>query len=87
MANNTLPDIALDSSWTELTAAQAGLVNATAAIQNVGTAHVAVVYGGAAAPVNRSGIVLKHTDTTTGVAANVWARAIGAAGRISVTTL
>lgn len=85
MANNTLTDVVLTGAWQDLVATHAGLAGVAATIQNVGHEEIAIVYGGAGVPADRSGVLLGRMDTTTGAAANVWARSLGAAGRVSVT--
>lgn len=84
MPTATAADRPVTDSWSELTAADAGLASANVSLQNVGTTPVAVVFGGAAAPVGKSGTLLSHLDSVAGNAANIWARSIGASSVLSV---
>lgn len=85
MAHNTLTDVPLTGNWVDLVASHAGLANVAAEIQAVGNGAVAIVWGGVAAPSGKSGRMLRAGEVATGVAANVWAKAIGAGGAVSVT--
>ena len=85
MATNTLADIDLESAWEDLVATHAAAASVEVRIQNVGGGPVAVVAGGAAAPNGKTGALLAPTDSVQVNAANVWMRATGSAGRVSVT--
>lgn len=81
----TLDDVVITDAWEDLVDTHASLAGAAATIQNQGPGPVAIVYGGGAAPTNKSGIMLGVRETATGSSANVWARAINSQGLVSVT--
>lgn len=85
MATQTLDDVDVTDAWEDLTVTHASLVSAAATIQNVQNTPIAVVFGGGTTPTDKSGIVLGPREWVTGAAANVWARAIGDKGAVSVT--
>ena len=85
MAHATLADVSLTGEWIDLTATHAGLVSTAAEIQAAGNGAIAIVWGGASAPTNKSGRVLRAGEVATGSAANVWAKALGHSGVASVT--
>jgi hypothetical protein len=85
MATSTLADVPVGVDWADLVATHATLASVAAEIQNVGSAAVAIVSGGAGAPNGKSGTVLGPRERTSVNAANVWARSLDGSGAVSVT--
>ena len=85
MAHATLADVELTGTWIDLTVVHAGLVSTAAEIQAAGNGAVAIVWGGASMPTDKTGRILRAGEVAAGSAANVWAKAIGHSGVVSVT--
>lgn len=83
----TRDDIAITSVWSELTDTDSGLVSIDARLQNVGSGAVAIVEGGASAPADKSGTILRPGDSVEVNNANLWASSIDSTGIIGVTAL
>lgn len=86
MASLSLADQVLTGAWVDLTVALPALSAANATIQNVGSTPVAISWGADPSGGGISGLVLGPRESCSGTAANVYAKAIGNSGRISVTT-
>jgi hypothetical protein len=56
-------------------------------LQNVNAGAIAIVFGGAAAPTNKSGVVLGPRDSVQGNADHIWAKSLEASGVVGVTTV
>jgi hypothetical protein len=77
MATASQADITATPEWVDATAANAALAGADVLIQNVGRDVVNVVFAGASAPTDKSGIALGPRDSVQGNAANIWIRGGG----------
>ena len=88
MATATQDDFTATGDWSELTATITGAASVDTVIQcldAIGT--VDVVFGGASAPEDATGIRLWPGDSVQGNAANIWVRGNDGSAVVSTTLL
>lgn len=86
MSQDSGLDFAITSAWKDLTAQDAGLVNALAWVSNRGWAPVLVVFTSSTTAPTGGGYYLKPGDHITGNAAHIWVSAVGGQAIISAGT-
>lgn len=86
MSQDSGLDFAITSAWKDLTAQDAGLVNALAWVSNRGWAPVLVVFTSSGTAPIGGGYYLKPGDHITGNAAHIWVSAVGGQAIISAGT-
>ena len=83
----SLNDYPVSKEWADLVSAIAGSASVEVLVQNRGIHPVSVVAGGAAAPVNKSGVMLVGGDSFTITSDHIWVKTDGGPSRLSVTAL
>jgi hypothetical protein len=88
MPTATLPDFVVTPAYTNLVATIAGAGGVKVLIQNIDQYDVSVVaQASGSAPTDRQGVILRPREVFEFEAAQLWVRAFGPSGRVSVTAL
>lgn len=87
MATESFPDYDVTNVWTDIVATTAGIASTDTLIQNVGEHNVAIIgQASGGAPSGETGILLKPKKAVVVNAAQVWAKAYGPSGKVSLST-
>lgn len=79
----TKDDVALTSTWVDLTVQFTDLVSASAFVQCKGPDEVLIYWGGASAPTGSSGTLMGRMTIAYGTSDHIWVRALRANAAVS----